>query len=499
MSANDKFKILAKLTETERHSLADYLNANRNALVPMSRQSNRVAPFPDWLKEVSPSFHWDWAYLRYIQNQLARVTSGDIKRLMLFVPPRHGKTEMTTIRYPVYRLERNPEMRIIVGAYNQDLAENFTRKSRRIARERLELSKEKALAGDWETSVGGGLRASGVGVGIAGRGAQLIVIDDPVKNREEANSPTYRQRVWDWWKDDLYTRLEPNGAMILIMTRWHTDDLAGRILSSEFGNEWTVIKFPAIAEREDELGRKAGEALCPARFDLPALDNLRKVLGYSFYSLYQQSPMPAEGGFFKRGWFEIIPALQHGPWWWVRYWDFAATKSKRADSTAGVLMGLHQTLRYFVVADVQHGQWDGDERDKIIRQTAALDRQRFGNVQIWREREPGSSGVDAAKAFIRSLSGYPVFAELPRGSKTARAETMQSQAMVQNIKVLSGAWNNEYLDCLAGFPFGHDDMVDGSSGAFRRLNVIAEREAGQHTEEAPGTGEAQYISMRGQV
>ena len=455
-----------------------------------------VAPFPDWLKEVSPSFRWDWAYLRYIQAQLDRVTRGEIKRLMLFVPPRHGKTEMTTIRYPVWRLERNPEMRVIVGAYNQDLAENFTRKARKIARSRFELSDEKALAGDWETKRGGGIRASGVGVGVAGRGAHLIILDDPVKNREEANSAAYRQRMWDWFKDDIYTRLEPDGAIIIINTRWHTDDLAGRILASETANDWTVIKFPAIAETDDELGRHPGEALCPERFNETALADIKRVLGNSFYALYQQRPLPAEGNFFKSSWFEIIPALPAGPWWWVRYWDFAGTKSKGSDYTAGVLMGLHKVTQGFVVADAIHGQWEGDERDRVIRQTAALDRQRFGDVQIWREREPGSSGVDAAKAWIKSLRGYPVFAELARGSKSARAETMQAQAMVHNISLLYGEWNGAYLDELAGFPFGHDDLVDGSSGAFRRLNAMADKE-GKTEEEAPAAGAAQYIESAG--
>jgi len=412
-------------------------------------------------------------------------------------------SEMVTIRYPVWRMERNPELRVIIGAYNDDLATLFSRKARKIAAQRFDLSQEKASASDWETLSGGGMRAAGVGVGVTGRGAHLIVIDDPVKNREEANSRAYRDRVWDWWKDDLYTRLEPEAAMILIMTRWHEFDLAGRILTSDFAADWTVINFPALATEADALGRQPGEALCPDRFDEKALTDIRRVLGNSFYALYQQTPMPPEGDFFKRSWFEILPALPAGPYWWVRYWDFAATEDA-GDWTAGVLMGLHKTRKAYVIADVQHGQWDSEERNAVIRQTAALDRTTYGDVQVWREREPGSSGVDAAKAFVQMLRGYPAFAERVTGSKETRAEPVQSQAMVGNVALLAGVWNKPFLDELAGFPFSNDDQVDGMSGAFRRLGALERREEGKAGAEAPAAGDGQYLpaastSFRGRL
>ena len=185
--------------------------------------------FDVWLDQVTPTWEWRWRHLVYIRTYLDRVTRGDLKRLMLFVPPRHGKSEQTTIRYPTWRLERDPTLRVIVGAYNQILANKFSRKARRIAVQRLDLSAERVAVEDWETAQGGGFRVVGVGGGITGQGGDLIIIDDPVKNREEANSQAYRDRVWEWYTDDLYTRLEPGGAIILIMTRWHEDDLAGRI------------------------------------------------------------------------------------------------------------------------------------------------------------------------------------------------------------------------------------------------------------------------------
>lgn len=176
-----------------------------------------VPPFPEWLDEVTPLWQWHVPHLQLIQHQLHRITTGEINRLMLFLPPRHAKSETATVRYPAWRLEDNPELRIIVAAYNQTLANKFSRKTRRIVRSRLPLSTERNAAEDWETTKGGGVRAVGVGGGVTGQGGDLIIIDDPVKNREEADSLTYRDKVWDWYTDDLYTRLEPGAAMILIM------------------------------------------------------------------------------------------------------------------------------------------------------------------------------------------------------------------------------------------------------------------------------------------
>lgn len=445
---------------------------------------------------VTPTFKWDWDYLNYIQEHLDKVTSGEIDRLMIFLPPRHGKSEMVTVRYPVWRLEREPEMRVIVGAYNLDFATYFSRKAKRIADTRMELARDRQATVDWETIVGGGMRAAGVGSGITGRGGNLIVIDDPIKSRKEANSRAYREAIYNWYKDDLYTRLEPGGAIILIQTRWHEDDLGGRLLA-EGGDEWTVISLPALAGDEDPLGRSPGAALCPERFDEDALARIKRNLGLSFFALYQQTPMPPSGDFFKRHWFEIVPVPPApGRAWWVRYWDKASTKDD-GDYTAGVLMALTKDTGEFFVVDVQRGQWESEARDAVIRQTLALDEQRYGaNLMTWFEQEGGSSGKDAAKAQIKSFAGHRVFAEpiSGKGDKATRAEPFQSQAMVRNVKLVSGAWNKAYLDELASFPFGtNDDQIDGSSGSFRRLARIQERENRKKKTETPATGKKMYV------
>jgi predicted phage terminase large subunit-like protein len=440
-----------------------------------SGQVAQVAPFDQWLPQVTPSYSWEWDHLRYIRTEgLDKVTNGALKRLMIFVPPQHGKSQMTTIRYPVWRLEREPALRVIIGCYNQTLANRFSRQARKIAEGRIALDRERRAVEEWQTAAGGIFRAVGVGAGITGQGGDLICIDDPVKSREEAESQSYRDRVWDWYSQDLFTRQGPNAALILIMTRWHEDDLAGRILASEDGPNWTVVNLPAIAEAGDPLGRELGEALCPARYDEAALAERRTVLGsYAFSALYQGRPTPPGGGMFKREWFEIVgaaPAQAQR----VRAWDRAATE-RDGDYTVGLLMAKDAD-NVFYIEDVIRGQFSDLAAEKIIAQTAATDAARFGNVTTWLEQEPGSSGKTVVQVTMRALAGYNVKAERSTGDKGTRAGPFAAQCEARNVKLVKGAWNGAYLDEVSSFPYGaHDDQVDGSSLAFNKLALPGPR------------------------
>lgn len=432
---------------------------------------NEHDTFTAWLAQVSPRWPWHYTHLEYIRAHLQRVTGGECKRLMIFLPPRHYKSEMVTVRYSAWRLECDPSMRVIVGAYNQLLADKFSRKARRIVETRIPLAKDRQAVQDWETQEGGGLRAVGVGSGITGQGGELVIIDDPVKSREEAQSEVYREKVWDWYTDDIYTRLEADSAVILIMTRWHEDDLAGRILASEQAGDWTVCSLPAEAEEGDPLGREVGEPLCPEKFDKAALADRRAVLGNSYYALYQQRPQPKEGDMFKAHWFKIVRAVPSGTAW-VRYWDNAGTAGG-GDYSAGVLMGRTPEGR-FIVADVVRGQWSPHERESMKQLTAAQDAETYGRVVIWNEQEPGSAGKESAATTIRNLAGYAVYAETATGDKVTRAEPFAAQCEAGNVDLLSGPWNGKYLGELTAFPNGkRKDQVDGSSGAFNKLAQVS--------------------------
>jgi predicted phage terminase large subunit-like protein len=432
-----------------------------------NRKPAHFLQYRAWLKQVTPNWVWDWDYQLLIEQHLNKMTAGTLEKLMLFLPPRHGKSELVTVRYPVYRLELDPTFRAIVGAYNQTLAEKFSRKSRRIAGTRLALSHERTAVHDWETEAGGGLRAVGVGGGITGQGGNLIVIDDPVKNRKEANSRVYRDAVYDWYTDDLYTRQEPGCAMILIMTRWHEDDLAGRILRSDDGPNWKIIKLPAEAEEGDPLGRPVGAALNPKRYPLAALAKIKLVLKRSYWALYQQRPMEQEGDFFKRSWFELVKEFALAGAVFVRYWDRGATADD-GDFTVGVLMARVGAV--YIILDVVRGQWSTGERDKIILQTAQTDEAKYKHVSIWLEQEPGSSGVDVVRNLTSMLSGFSVHPDKVSGDKAFRAEPLASQAEAGFIKIKIAPWNEDLIDELASFPNGAtDDQVDAASGAFLKL------------------------------
>jgi predicted phage terminase large subunit-like protein len=202
-------------------------------------------------------------------------------------------------------MERDPAFRVCVGCYNQRFAEKFGRKARKIARQRFALSGERSAACEWETEAGGVFRACGVGSPPMGEGFDLLILDDPIKSRAEAESQAYRDRVWDWYTDDLYSRLEPDAAIILIVTRWHLDDIVGRIQSSEDAASWEFVTLPAEAEDNDPLGRQPGEALCPDRYPLAALADRRRVMGEAGYlAMFQQRPVPREGALFKAKWWQ---------------------------------------------------------------------------------------------------------------------------------------------------------------------------------------------------
>ena len=249
-----------------------------------------------------PSWHHE-----VIADALMAVERGEIDRLLLTLPPRHGKSEEASIKFPSWYMGRNPDKNIITSSYSGDLAVVFGRKTRNLIKAQdvfdVQLAEDSKSAGVWNTNKGGEYTAAGVGGAITGKGAHVFIIDDPFKNREEAESEVIREKVWDWYTSVVYTRLEEKGAIILIQTRWHESDLAGRILTTD--DNWTHIDFPAIAEK-DEKFRKEGEALWPEKYDLEALERIKKNIGiYDFSALYQQQPTNREAQEFKEGWFKI--------------------------------------------------------------------------------------------------------------------------------------------------------------------------------------------------
>jgi len=235
-----------------------------------------------------------------------------LKILMVFMPPRHGKSEECTINFPAWYLGKNPTKEIITASYSGDLATKFGGKTRDLVNSKIfskifpgiTLKAGEESKGEWMTNKKGSYVSVGVGGATTGKGANIFLIDDPIKNAEEAESQVYREKVWEWFKTVAWTRLEPNGVMVIILTRWHLDDLAGRILANEdFKKITKIISYPAIAEL-DEKHRKRGEALWTGRYDIDELEQTKKLLGTkNFSALYQQHPIATEDQEFKPHYF----------------------------------------------------------------------------------------------------------------------------------------------------------------------------------------------------
>lgn len=376
---------------------------------------------------------------------------------MIFEPPRHGKSELSSVRFPAWLLERNPGTRIIVGSYNQQLANTFSRKTRRICEGRITFSKDRTAVEDWETASDGGYKAVGVGSGVTGRGANGLIIDDPVKSREEANSRVYRDRCWDWYKEDLYTRLEPGAWELLEMTRWHHDDLAGRILQSEDGPNWTVVSLPAFAEANDPLGRLEGEALCPDRFNREELLAIQQVLGSAFQALYQQRPTAIEGSIFKREWWQYYreaPVFTRI----IQSWDTAFKKGKENDPSCCLTWGEAKNGYYLL------DRWNQRVEYPELKRTAKQMNSKWNpNACLVEDKASGQSLIQEMKRETR----IPIIAINPDADKVARANSVTPLCEAGKVFLPEDApWILEFIDQMAIFPNAdHDEDADCTSQA----------------------------------
>jgi predicted phage terminase large subunit-like protein len=445
----------------------------------MSRQRQATADtFAHFIRQANPRYEFYPHVLRLL-GVLDRVLNGSIKRLMVFMPPRHFKSETISRLFSAYYLAQFPYRWVGLAAYGADLAYSLSRNARtNYVATGGELRQAKGMR-QWETYGGGGMWAAGVGGAATGKGFNLGIIDDPLKNAEEASSETIRAKQKDWYRSVFTTRQAPDAAIIVIQTRWHEDDLSGWLLAQEHDEPegWHIVcmealkpdqpqPFPLTCTVEDDP-RLPGAALCPERYPVQRLEQLRGQLGsYFFASLYQQRPTPPGGGMFQRDWFGIVGAAPAQATR-IRAWDRAATE-KDGDYTVGALLAKDGD-NVFYVEDVIRGQFSDLATEKIIAQTAQIDAAR-GNVTTWLEQEPGSSGKAVVQVTIRALAGYSVKAERSTGDKATRAQPFAAQCEARNIKLVRGAWNSAYLDELASFPYGaHDDQVDGSSLAFNKL------------------------------
>jgi predicted phage terminase large subunit-like protein len=454
------------------------LELRRRALTAPTRTPLPAPPFGDWMAHARGEHRWDARHFVAMQGVLDRITAGTERRAYFQVPIRHGKTEHNTISYAVFRLEQNPRCRILVCSYNDRRAQKFSRDIRRLATARgVAMSQDRNAAGEWETVAGGGVQAVGAGAGVASVNADLILIDDPIGSRDDAESQAKRDQVWDWLTNDILARCEPHTAVVMTMSRWHQDDPAGRLRDQQSAR-WTMLDLPAEAEDNDALGRAVGEPLWPELRGVDWLQEKREELGaYGFASLLQGRPRPREGGMFKWAWWQLIDEVpKSGPM--IRYWDLAGTEPKGKghdpDYSAGALGCRMPDLRTALV-DVARARKSIAARDHWLTEVCAADLAAYrGRIRWWIETEAGIAGEERTQQLVRRLQamGMPVSTEHPTGKKIHRAEPLASKAEAGNVVLVRGEWNDPFRAEAADFPNGkHDDQIDAASGADSKLAV----------------------------
>lgn len=400
-------------------------------------------------------------------------------RLIVSASVRHGKSELLSRWLAAWYLCRFPDRRIILAAHSADFAAAHGRFVREVVTEHgpavfgVNVSRSSAAANRWDMAKPnvGGMLTLGVGGSPIGRGADLMIVDDPFKNFEDAMSPKIRQKTHEWWTGTMASRLEPGGAVVVICARWHEDDLSGFLLRED-GDHWVELRLPAICDdpESDPLGRQLGDPLWPEKWPLEALEERHRdvslTLGeHIWLAQYQQTPKALDGGMFPEDRWVLIDELPCpvNEIRWVRGWDLAASHGT-GDFTAGVLLGLMPDGR-LVIRDVVRGQWAADDVREQMKACAATDPE--GTV-IELPQDPGQAGKDQAQQLVRILAGYPVLVRPVSGSKEIRASGLSAQQRARNVCLLTdpGGWEGTFVSELRGFPRGvHDDQVDAAATA----------------------------------
>jgi len=426
------------------------------------RRQRAKQNYTDYLEAIDQDYDWRQPHHIYLAKQLDDLLDQKINKLMIMMPPRHGKSAMATIRLPVRWLERYPTHNVLVIGHTQGFADDFSRASRRIARERhLLVDKRCDRIAQWQLEAGGMYRCYGINGGITGKGGQLIVIDDPIKSAEQAYSQVYRDKIWQAYSMDIRTRREPpHRAIILIQTRWHEDDLAGRILASDEADEWTIVNLPAIAGDNDILGRAAGDALWADRYDVDFLERERALFPKEFSALFQQRPTSETGAVYDISmiqYYDKRPALDGH----IILSIDTAFGGKEGNDYSVIQTMMYKDGCYYGL-DLAKGHWSYDDLKSMI----------ISYAQTYRPHKIVLESQGAGVMLNRDLrKDYPIMPVKPLKDKVARAHcTTHIFDTAKFYLPTTAGWVSDYINELASFPAGkHDDCVDTTSQGLRYL------------------------------
>jgi predicted phage terminase large subunit-like protein len=489
-STNDgKSPTILPLSDAELLALSD--DIDRLALLESPLDSAQIVTRHDsepWLP---------YRHLVALNTELMRLMDGEIDRLMITMPPRHGKSLLCSLHLPAWFLNKYPDKRIILCSYGDDYASEWGRKVRDLIRDHndkftIRVNEASKAADRWDVAGHrGGMKTAGVGGPITGRGAHLLIIDDPVKNNEEANSAVDRDKKWDWWRTTAQSRLEPGGVVIVIQTRWHEDDLAGRLLREEGvaadGGRWTLLNLPAIAEDNDQIGRVPGEALCPERYDeayFALLTGPSGIGNQAFSALYQQRPQPEGGGAFKRQDFRYYTAppsdektyALHDPdgtllvpvseCWRFITMDLALTTRQTSDYTVAAVWDVAPWLApsRLILTHIERTRIEGAEHLDMVK-------------RLWQQWRPSFIGIEEAMQGSMTLAVSQrqgiIVRPLKHKSKDKAFRAKDAELLVENHRVYfpkRASWLNDFEHELLIFPTGtHDDQVDAFAYAAQQV------------------------------
>lgn len=460
-------------------NLGGLLNAYLSRPLHAARSPIDFARFATGGRYQTPS------HLKLINDKLVQVADGGITRLIVEAPPRHGKSWIVSKYFPPWFIGTHPDQRIILASYEAEFAAKWGLASKSLLEEHgrtvfgVQLNPDSSAAARWDLlGHEGGMVSVGTGGPVTGKGANVFIIEDPIKNAEQANSPAQRESLWTWFQSVAFTRLEPGAAIIVMGARWHEDDLTGRLLAS--GEPWEVVKLPAIAEEDDQLGRLPGEALWPERYDIDALESIRRTVGsYVWNALYQQSPVPAGGNIIQRSWFrywrnreEVLPGVN------VRLpdgqtvthhavelprefdeiyqsWDLAFKETATSDYVVGQVWGVVGANRYLL--DMVRARMDFPKTLAAIRRLSEV--WPTATRKLVEDKANGAALIASLKAELTGL--VPVNPAIDKVSRAHAVTAIMESGNVYIPHPHVKHWTQHLIDECVSFPSArHDDIVD---------------------------------------
>jgi len=441
-------------------------------------------------------------HLDFLSNKLQLLEQRKLRRIMVSMPPRHGKSLLINTYTPVWWLTRHPRDCVILAGYGEMFAREWGGKVRDKILEHSEqlnllIDKETTAADNWRLTSGGSMISVGVGGALTGRGANLLIIDDPIKNEQEAASQVYRDRMWDWWQATSSTRLEPWACVIVVATRWHEDDLLGRIEKNNDGS-WEIVKIPAIAEEGDVLGRGIGEPLWPERFvDDPNYEIRKATSGpYWWTALFQQRPSPPGGGVLMRDDWQFYSELPNNCDQMIQCWDLAMKDKVTSDFTVGQVWA--RKLADFFLVDQVRGHFSLADIERHMKMFTVKYPRAIAKLV-----EDAALGPALKQRLQHEVSGIvpvKVGGGMIHASKMARAQMVVPYLQGHNLYLpqqTDGSkkqWVWEFIEECAAFDKGaHDDQVDAMGHAIAYLQPGGWRDIKRALKEAAETDESNVL------